>query len=385
MTAMPAERLHHLDALRSFAILYGVLVHAATLGVPWPFGWIAEVSGFFRMAAFFLVSGTLSAMLLERLGTGPFLRRRALALLVPLAFGLVALNPLTNWLIYAWHNGPIGPGPFLEGLAWGFEGARGPMVWHLHLWFLISLMAYALLTPAAVALGRRWGLARLGDALAARPPWLAVLVLALGVGVVGVGLRVAYEATLDPVLARMPQSRLYLWLLRITLYYAPFFALGLGLFHHRHLLARVEAGASWPALALGAALVALASRLDLGGPAGEALRLGARLVLTTATVAALLALFRRWFSAPGRLSGLSDAIYTVYVLHFLVIYLLAHALAPLGLPQGWLFALVVALAVPLLLAAHRLVVAPSPLLSLLLNGKPPPGRRAAAALGDRPR
>jgi glucans biosynthesis protein C len=376
----PTPRLHHLDALRSFAILYGLLVHTATLGVRYPLTLISDVSGFFRMGTFFCVSGFFAAMVLRRYGPALFLKKRALALLVPLVCGLVFLNPLTNWLIWQWHNPPM---PFLAFLRSASEGIlepyRGPIVWHLHLWFLISLAAYVASAPLAVALAPRAPalLRRLPDRLAALPGWLCVVVVAALIALAALGLRLGYEVALAPLMRGWADSDT-IWLVRNTLYYWPMFLTGILIFHHQGFAARFQSF-SLPALVLGLVAVWLLRRfVPEGGNLWEVLQILSRAFLTTAAIAALMAIFARWFQRPGLLSGAADAVYSIYILHFLVIYLIALALRPLGLGPASLFFAVAGLTFVAVFALHRFIVAPVPLLSLMFNGKPFPPRKKTA-------
>lgn len=363
-----AGRLYHLDALRSFAILYGLLVHTATLGVSWPLTLISDVSGYFRMGTFFLVSGFFAAMVLSRLQPKRFLKRRAMALLVPLLCGVVLLNPVTNWLIWCWHNPPLGLADYLSRTAQGtLPPGKGPMVWHLHLWFLVSLSFYAVMAPLVVALSHRLpkALRSVPDRLAALPGWLCVIVVAAGIAIASLILRIGYETALEPVVPAIAT-----WLVRTSLYYWPLFLTGMLAFHHAGFLNRFQT-VSLPALILGiAGVVLLRLSLPPGGNLWEVLQILTRAFLTTATIAALLAMFRRWFSAPGFLSRQADAVYSIYILHFLLIYLIAHALRFLDLPPIALFFAVATLTFLAAMALHRFVIKPIPLLSLMFNGKP---------------
>lgn len=362
------ERLYHLDALRSFAILYGLLVHTATLGVSWPLTLISDVSGYFRMGAFFLVSGFFGAMVLKRFGPKLFLQKRAVALLVPFVCGVALLNPVTNWLIWCWHNPALGFGDYLSRAAQGtLPAGKGPMVWHLHLWFLISLSFYAAMAPILMA-RTRWlpqGLRALPGRLASLPGWLCVMVVAAAIAIAALVLRIGYEFVLEPVVPSQAA-----WLVRNSLYYWPMFLTGMMAFHHADFLNRFQT-VSLPGLILGVLGVVLLRRLvPEGGTLWEVLQILTRAFLTVVAIAALMAVFRRWFSQPGFLSRQADAVYSIYILHFLVIYLIAHALRPLDLPSAILFFAVVLVTLPAVFALHRFVIKPLPILSLMFNGKP---------------
>ena len=103
--ATKPSRRHDLDALRGFAMLLGIGLHAALSFVPapWPvqdtrqgevFGlFLAMIHGF-RMPMFFLLSGFFTMMLYRRRGLASTLGQRAARILVPCLLGLVTVVPL---------------------------------------------------------------------------------------------------------------------------------------------------------------------------------------------------------------------------------------------------------------------------------------------------
>jgi len=102
------ERLHALDAVRAFALLAGVVLHAAMSFLPgfaatgWPIvdtspsvplGVTFFVIHMFRMTTFFLIAGYFGRMLFHRLGVRAFVRNRSLRVLVPLVVGWIVVFP----------------------------------------------------------------------------------------------------------------------------------------------------------------------------------------------------------------------------------------------------------------------------------------------------
>jgi peptidoglycan/LPS O-acetylase OafA/YrhL len=112
LTPSASLRRHDLDAVRAFAMLLGVALHASLSFSTLP--WIVRdtrqselyslfmmaVHGF-RMPLFFLVSGFFTAMLWRRRGLAALLKQRAVRILVPCIVGLVTIIPLLNW-VSAW-------------------------------------------------------------------------------------------------------------------------------------------------------------------------------------------------------------------------------------------------------------------------------------------
>jgi len=108
----PDPRRHDLDALRAFAMLLGIALHAALsfTDTPWAVQdrsrspalaiLVFAIHGF-RMPLFFLLSGYFTALLWKRRGLGGLLRQRALRIALPLALGCVTIVP-AMWAISIW-------------------------------------------------------------------------------------------------------------------------------------------------------------------------------------------------------------------------------------------------------------------------------------------
>lgn len=98
------SRRHDLDALRGFAMLLGIALHAslAYVGSEWPVvdsetspmlvKLVAFVHGF-RMPLFFVLSGFFTAMLWQKRGPRGLLEHRVKRILLPLALGCLTIVP----------------------------------------------------------------------------------------------------------------------------------------------------------------------------------------------------------------------------------------------------------------------------------------------------
>lgn len=108
----PSVRRHDLDALRSFAMLLGIALHAALayVGAGWVVndtpassalgGLVTAIHGF-RMPLFFLLSGFFTAMLWQRRGLAGLLTQRTKRILIPLAIAATTIIP-TMWSVNSW-------------------------------------------------------------------------------------------------------------------------------------------------------------------------------------------------------------------------------------------------------------------------------------------
>jgi peptidoglycan/LPS O-acetylase OafA/YrhL len=110
VSILPSERRRYdLDALRGFAMLLGIGLHASLAFFPAAW-WVQDrTSGLeglfdeflwavhgFRMPAFFLMSGFFTALLWRRRGLGALLNHRLRRVALPLLIGLFTIIPLTT-------------------------------------------------------------------------------------------------------------------------------------------------------------------------------------------------------------------------------------------------------------------------------------------------
>ncbi|MFZ4733515.1 MAG: acyltransferase family protein [Pirellulales bacterium] len=110
------DRRHDLDALRAFAMLLGIALHAALSF--FPSAWLVQdsrqspvyglfvglVHGF-RMPLFFLVSGCFTMLVYRRRGLAPLLRQRTARILLPLLLATVTVLPAL-WAAALWAMRP---------------------------------------------------------------------------------------------------------------------------------------------------------------------------------------------------------------------------------------------------------------------------------------
>ncbi|WP_197440924.1 acyltransferase family protein [Thalassoglobus neptunius] len=129
------SRRHDLDALRAFAMLLGIALHAALsfTPLPWPvqdddqnplFGLFMSFVHGFRMPLFFVMSGFFTAMLWRKRGLKALLQHRFKRIFLPLLLGLATIIPLTNvimiWAIQSGANATVqeAPSDFADADLW---------------------------------------------------------------------------------------------------------------------------------------------------------------------------------------------------------------------------------------------------------------------------
>lgn len=363
-----SQRFFHLDALRASLMFWGILVHASTVAKEPVFRAMAEASGLVRMEAFFVISGFLAYMLLKKYGAVVTVKKRLVAIGLPFVTALILLNPLTNWLVHNYHNSPISFGAFLDGAR--VEPVAGPINWHLHLWFLVALFVYSMLAPV-IERTVDAGLRIFGQKWPLKSGELIFLAMAAAVVAGCIWARVVFEYALEPWL---PDSLDFVT--RSVGNYLPFYALGMLLFAAPRLRA-VFSQVHWIQTVASCVLLAGAQKLPDSVPnlIGETLVLAAQTYVAICLSGLLFWVAEKWVSSESRTArSLSESAYTVYLFHFLVLYLCAFALRGLVANHLALLCLISVATFAITLCIQHFVIRKVPLLELLFNGKPP--RRA---------
>lgn len=362
-------RDHSLDAARCFLMLLGVPYHAALIYTPdyhWlidsatenaALGLFAEFIHSFRMPAFFLISGILTAKSLRSGGPRTVLASRAVRLLVPLAAVVVSLNLLQLWISTLAADPGLSVREFFADVLPGAIG-RGELV--MHLWFLIELFGCVLLTCAVHAVGGGFGwLARLPVNGWSVPALLCVLM----VGILGLD-------NLSPWLVeKVPPTTTSAATLAVSFSY---FVVGV-------LIAQAPGGARrFASTRWAVVLVYLLCFLthlaleEIDKP--MALRLfdqALRAVSAWTAFRLVLGAAQACFSgASAGVRALSQASYTVYLLHHAVVVGAGFVFLALPWRPVVEFTAIAALGLAIPFLVHHAVVEKSPVLRFLLNGIP---------------
>lgn len=362
-------RIFYLDALRAFCMLYGILNHGINIWRSAPGDgpvFISMASDLFRMAIFFLLAGFFTAMAASRMDGRSYAASRFDVLVVPLATSLVVLAPITNWLIHRFHNGPMSLGTYLFGGGWR-QPTIGEEVWHLHFWFLFCLIAYAALTPLFLKLARLPLVTRALDRLLALFGRASIWAVVLLLGLLSIGLTATHKLLVEPFTGGSP----FAWIVRATFAYMPVFIIGVAAFVHRGLFEALHRVSVPGLIIFGVAYFWIPGAQDLMPFAvWGALQSFVRIAILVLMVAALLTVFRRYLSAPSPLTAtLIASAYTFYLVHFTMIYLIANAMQPFTDNRWLMYAVIILIGAPLCVLVHTRLVAPSPLLRYLLNGR----------------
>jgi glucan biosynthesis protein C len=407
------HRLHALDAVRGFALLAGIVLHATmSFFLPIPAHDVSPsatlsvlffVIHTFRMTLFFIVAGFFARMLLEQRGSWGFIKNRTTRIAGPMLVGWAVLAPLiTGVMIWsAVRNlSPQASAAMVRMLA----SAPGALLPHtlktvplMHLWFLYYLCIFYL---AALALdwlfsmlfdragsvrGALDGAVRmiLGSYLA---PWvLAVPLFAL----LGFDDRILLNAGIPT-----PDTGLNLKVPALIGFGTAF---ALGWFVHRQQAMLGEWRQRWAGhLIVGVALTVLCLtvlRVIPGAKTGWLFdsAVGSRAVYLACYIGSI------WYWSFGIIGAalrfcsgesavrryLADSSYWLYLVHLPVVFYLQVLFAPV--PWHWAikFPLLLAIALTVLLVSYHYFVRPT-WVGKILNGRKYPRRAAAERAPARP-
>ncbi len=377
-------RLHALDAVRAFALLAGVVLHATLSFLPdfgatgWP---IADrspsvplavtfyVIHLFRMTLFFTVAGFFARLLLHRVGTREFIRNRAMRIAVPFVVGWAAVIPL-----------------LLVAIAWASRAAQPvtmavppppPLAVPLtHLWFLyILLWLYAFMLSVRAMIRRIDTAGAIGVAIDSAIDTLArwsLLPLALAMPVFGAFLSMAgwlrWFGIPTPDQSLVPPAA-------AAVAFTTAFTFGWFLHRQMHLLQIMER--HW-ALHLTISIIITVACLLIVGPSPDFSGQSTRFVVWYAGLYALgswtwtfaiVGIALRFFSVErARMRYVADASYWVYIAHLPVVFLLQAALVTLPWHWSAKFMLIMAVALPVLFASYHVMVRRT-VIGKVLNGR----------------
>jgi len=401
------KRFHALDAVRAFALLLGVVFHAAESFEPgvetyWAIadsspshalGVFRHACHSFRLELFFLIAGFFARLLYHRRGRREFIRNRVSRILVPLVVGWFILYPL---LVYLWLLGARAGGrlpqfgvppemaqtpPALLTLGFFATGQFVKRFDLTHLWFLHQLLVlYALALPLRAA-WHRWldpagaRLARVDRFFAARceSRWKLLPLAALTLPMLRLMDGWGVDTPKSALLPHLPTTILYGW----------FFALGWLLHRQSRLLETLARGwglplvvgllAVWPA----ASFVGWMRGLGFDPGREHWIRWGYSalyaLMMWGLVLGTLGAFLRFCHAASPRWRYIADSSYWIYLVHLpLVVWLqIVVACWPLSWVVKW--PLIIAVATPVLFLSYHHLVRPT-FIGAQLNGRKYPRR-----------
>ena len=377
---MQGGRIYQLDVLRALLMVLGVVFHSAFVfsGERWliseadsnaVFEYIVVIINTFRMPAFFLISGFLFSLVLARQGVLHCLLARLWRIGIPLCAAGILLNIPQFWLFEVF--GPEHNGAAISQARCSDLGALYRGCWLIHLWFLSTLGYFFIIGAIAHSLHSliKVSLPAVHVPTLSSRWWLLTVVLFS---------TVAYLS--GPLLRNLDTEWLrYLPLFRADRFFVllPFFLAGFFLYK---IHPDIRKWASWSWIAT--IILALSWTALLMAYSESSLRRTEFLYESLATTLlfygvafqttiGLFAIAVRWrISSTAFSTYLTDASYTIYLTHHILVFISALYLTSTSLSSTSKFFLVVTFSLSVSWLFHHFLVTRSRLLRLLFNGRP---------------
>lgn len=382
------ERLHALDAVRGFALLLGIVLHATMSFLPAPSRvWIIQDSHpsitlgvlffaihVFRMTTFFLIAGFFAHLSFHRRGAWGFIKDRLQRIAVPLLVGwpilFASIVAVVMWAAGFPNGGPVPGAP-----RWPPVLPRFPLT---HLWFL-----YVLLEFYAAVLVLRSGFAWLDQTGRLRIAVDRVIALLMrsrfAPAILAVPIGIAFS--LDPTWVgwlgvRTPDSSLVTNLQAVIGFGTAF---GFGWLLHRQVdLIRMMERRWLLNSVLAVGLIAASFFLAVAGGTPP-VPIGYSVIKLAGAACYALAIWTTTFAAIGLalrfLSGfspmrryLADASYWLYLIHMPIVMALQVAVSNFDWPWPAKFGAILLLSLPLMFASYQFLVRYS-FIGTVLNGR----------------
>ncbi|MEM9159289.1 MAG: acyltransferase family protein [Verrucomicrobiota bacterium] len=390
-----STRLDYLDSVRAFALLLGIVFHAALSFVPTFIGWAVMdvstssivtsfilVSHSFRMELFFLIAGFFSHMTFHKKGARTFLRSRFTRIAIPFLVGWFILRPLivSGWIMG--YQSMSGEAKILEGLIGGClslgELPKDLLV-GTHLWFLYCLLivtSAALLIRQVLTINPKLhtASARIGDATA---KWLSTsrfAIIALSLPTTA-GLLFMSDWGMDtPDKSLIPH-------LPTFILYGGFFTFGWLLHRQQNLISQFArlsiARFALCIVSILACLILSEFQQDLGHPEYQTIRTAfsfSYALMMWALVALTIGLFKRFLDHPSKyVRYIADSSYWLYLVHLPIVVWLQIAVAEIELHWAIKLPSISLLTVLISLLIYDLCIRPT-FIGALLNGRRKPSQ-----------
>lgn len=353
-----ANREDWLDAARGALMILGVFLHSAAIfqtSGNWVvadpdrsvfFDWFSQFIHVFRMPTFFWISGYFFAMTAGKTGSSNALKKRLPRIAIPLVVSWVTFNVAQVVL-----SGALSGQSVTEALRNGVPA--------FHLWFLVDLLVFCAI--GAVLMPTLSGPTMRRVAQLCRSPGCQIATLSIG-------------SFLLMILVHESGSAYTQFWGEVTLYglatYFPFFMVGAWMFQNDEVRLRFVAKPAvlFPLGVIGACVCEAQCASSHGVYCGllTLLKIG----FIWLAVGSLLGLFQRLFNRESKFAAfLSDASYSIFLSHHLLVVALGFLLLSVPIPAVIKFLVISFSTITLAALWHVRIVKPNPALRLLFNGK----------------
>lgn len=362
-----------MDVMRSVLMLLGIVLHASlifSVSSTWAitdpepsiiFNAIKESITSFRMPAFFIVSGFFCHLTLKKYGAEKFTRLRLQRILIPTLTVAITFNSIQYFLLKDYHQVEYS---YFELFTLNYWLAGN---WIGHLWFLINLLVYFGIATCFYVLLRHETIASFADKMVEKISnvsfYLIFLLLPL----------ITYLT--DFISYRVPDISALESVDILSLYelmhYSSFFLFGILLGASAKLIEEFTRVRLLPIITLViSACYLIFVEYQNHGIIGKSVARYADAMICWSLSCLCFAFFAKLFNRESSIFRyLSDASYSIYLFHHLLVILLGMLLIPLNIPTIIKFVIIIVSVSLFSLALHHFLVLRINLLRVLFNGK----------------
>lgn len=355
-----------MDSMRSILMMLGVFLHSANIFNPaksWKIysdntidiaGYVVQFIYTFRMPAFFVVSGFFCFLTIKKYGSSEFLRKRLSRIVIPLIVTGLTLNSLQVLILTfsGYHN-------------FNFENYLWEGQWVSHLWFLINLIVYFVMAAVINSLFPKL-LEVTGKYLSNYMLSVPIIIIFSVMPIISIMI-----LGLNKVGFPLYSEVFGVFRLHVILRYLPYFIFGVFLASNKELLRRFVSTPVTVSFALALTLLIKQSiEPNKGGVTLNIVAVYLETLITWLSVSLCFFTFKTFFDKPSKTwLFLSDASYTVYLFHHVIVIALGLLVINHGLPGLPSMVLIIVTTLMITLCIHKYFVLKLRVASLLFNGK----------------
>lgn len=354
-----------MDAMRSVLMMLGIFIHSSQVYSPnqnWLvfsdtthplFSYIITFIHSFRMPAFFIISGFFCLMMLQRQPVKKFISSKLQRILVPLLITILTLNLLQSFILSKVNQQVFS---FYDFLISGD--------WLSHLWFLINLLIYFLVS-ALIAYFCGRSIKRIAHSITIleKPP-IELLILLLPICSIAI---VGLNSMGFPLYS--------IFLNAIDTYqiisYAPYFIFGILLFNSPILLKKFSTVhfASLLILLTIAYIFQFVINLE-NKTLNDLMMIYSQSLIAWLSSSIIFKIFYLYANKPSKVwLFLSNSAYSVYLFHNIIVVLLAIVLVKYNIAPFLGFFILIISTISITLFVHKEVLLNFKVIQFLFNGK----------------
>ncbi len=366
---MSRSRIHYMDATRSVLMMLGVVLHSAQI-YNFERSWVIysessselayylqHVIHIFRMPAFFVISGFFCLLTLRKYQPKHFLSVRLKRIIIPVISTALTLNVLQAVILdhYGWQ-------PFKLNAYFLQAG------WVSHLWFLNNLIIYFICAAGMFFIFNRLlpflkeGIKKVIDFIFSLPMVIILLCLPFSQIII---------LSLNKIGFPLYSNLFGIFEIYSLLSYLPYFIFGALLSIKNSYLTRFSNMNIFLLISLIIAVAGVKHLLpDFNGLINEVKNVCLHDLIVWLSIAMVFNIFCRWFNTSSSTwRFLSDASYSVYLFHHILVVILGLLFIQWGVNSHLGFVLLIPIILVLTLMMHYYCISKIQWLRFLFNGK----------------